>query len=354
MPKNRISKSADGRYLYSARDPAGKRHQIASKKGELRSQFSKRCDALDAKVANITIGTEPTFDVLYQRWLTEYQEKHCSLGDRRGCNQAYKFIKPAFGFRRLSEIKRSDVYDLLTQVDDQGFSRSTLKQIRATVSRPYAWAIDTLEMDLTNPVAGLRYKTRAKTSQTSRKRFIIDADAELLFKELEGTNYEAYSHLLYLTGWRPSEGMGLRREDIRPDGIHIQRAWTSDGLGELKNASSKRITPITQEIRHWLDHQLNTIGGSPWLFPSVNGHPSLNAATLAIKSAAARAGIVVTPYDFRHTFATKMAPMTDHKTLQYLMGHADIQTTMKYYVEVTEETLTTAATTMAKAMKRTT
>lgn len=351
MPKNRISKSADGRYLYSATDPSGRRHRIASKKGELRSQFSKRCDELDARVADITIGTEPTFDALYQRWLLEYQEKHCSLGDRRACNQAYKFIKPAIGFRRLSEIKRSDVFDLLTQVDKQGYSQSTISKVRTTISRPYSWAINTLQMDVDNPVTGLRYKTRAKTSRASRKRAISDKSANLLFTELEGENYEAYTHLLYLTGWRPSEGLGLRKEDLRKDGIHILRAWTHDGLGELKNASSRRITPYTPEIRYWIDKQLLATPDTPWLFPSVNGNPSLNAATKAIKKAAARAKVTVTPYDFRHTFATKMAPLIDLKTLQYLMGHADIQTTMKYYVAVTDETLANAASVMAQAME---
>ena len=38
-----------------------------------------------------------------------------------------------------------------------------------------------------------------------------------------------------------------------------------------------------------------------------------------------------TAHIFRHTFATMMEPHTDIKTLQSIMGHADIQTTMNRY-----------------------
>ena len=43
-------------------------------------------------------------------------------------------------------------------------------------------------------------------------------------------------------------------------------------------------------------------------------------------------------YDFRHTFATRMASKgMNPKTLQYIMGHSDISTTLRYYVGITDE-----------------
>ena len=38
-----------------------------------------------------------------------------------------------------------------------------------------------------------------------------------------------------------------------------------------------------------------------------------------------------TPHVFRHTYASLMEPYTDAKTLQSVMGHADISTTLNRY-----------------------
>lgn len=43
-----------------------------------------------------------------------------------------------------------------------------------------------------------------------------------------------------------------------------------------------------------------------------------------------------------------MSAVLPLKTLQYLMRHSDIQTTMKYYVEVTDDAMKTAASEMQK------
>ena len=44
-----------------------------------------------------------------------------------------------------------------------------------------------------------------------------------------------------------------------------------------------------------------------------------------------------TAHIFRHTFATVAAPFLDIKTLQSIMGHADIETTLDRYTHAQEE-----------------
>ena len=41
-------------------------------------------------------------------------------------------------------------------------------------------------------------------------------------------------------------------------------------------------------------------------------------------------GIRITPHRLRHTMATELAARKDIRTLQQLLGHTDIQTTMQY------------------------
>lgn len=58
------------------------------------------------------------------------------------------------------------------------------------------------------------------------------------------------------------------------------------------------------------------------------------------KIAVLRSPVKITLYDFKHTFATRMAQHgTNPKILQYLMGHESIETTMNFYVDFTIEYL---------------
>lgn len=49
-----------------------------------------------------------------------------------------------------------------------------------------------------------------------------------------------------------------------------------------------------------------------------------------------------TAHVFRHTFATIAAPYLDIKTLQTIMGHADIETTLDRYTHAQEERIRAA------------
>ena len=50
-----------------------------------------------------------------------------------------------------------------------------------------------------------------------------------------------------------------------------------------------------------------------------------------------------TAHIFRHTFATVAAPFLDIKTLQIIMGHADIETTLDRYTHAQEERIRAAS-----------
>lgn len=360
MPKNRIFKTKDGRYQYKVTDSSGNRRQIFSRRGETRGAFSIRCDQLDKEE---TFDTEIiNFNDLFYAWIRGHVEVGLSPGYRKICVYVYDhYVGPYYGQKRIQDIKRRDVYQLLVQYDKKGMSSSTLSKIRACFSRPYNWAINALALDLVSPTQGLIYRKKSQ-KRNSRSRVITDEEMSRFLKAAEKSKYYNYFLILKMTGLRPSECLGLKIKDIKSDHLEIRRGITRDGLSPLKTDTAIRDIPLTDSLKKVLSDQKAVsvfVTREGWLFPSESGKPSMNAIENATKRAIkqtaeyqtgghngmkklklVRSPIKLSLYDFRHTYATKMAEQNiNPKALQYLMGHKDIETTLNYYIGITDKML---------------
>jgi integrase len=353
MPKNRIHKRKDGRYTYSVTDAVGKRHNLTSRRGEPKPEFAKRCDALD-RLTESEVRAE-TLDDLFEMFRAQYLAVHNSKSDNEITTYLYKdHVHDLLGHRKINEITRADVNHVLTAALKKGLSPSTIKKIRGCISRPYNWAINSLGIKIMSPTAGLVFRY-AKTDTKQPIKVITDDEARRFFEAAKGTKYVNYFRLLYETGIRPSEALGLQIPDVAGPDIQIRRGVTARGLSELKTKRAIRDIPITPEVRAVIDNQIKRVGLSTrerWLFASQSGQPKMSMIVTAFKRIRRKTGrvgrgkglSVTTPpvafslYDFRHTFATRMASKgMNPKTLQYIMGHSDISTTLRYYVGITDE-----------------
>ncbi len=144
--------------------------------------------------------------------------------------------------------------------------------------------------------------------------------------------------LLYATGMRVSELVGLPRTVLRGD----KRVFSIKGKG-----GRERLVPLNAEARAALDRFLEVSGrfdNSPWLFPSksASGHMTRQRFAQDLKDVAAEAGIGgdrISPHVLRHAFASHLLDRgADLRTVQQLLGHADISTT-EIYTHVLQERL---------------
>ena len=361
MPINRIHTLADGRRSYKITDASGKRHTLRSRKDESLKQFRARCDKLDRMIASPDLSVTMTLDELWDSYETQHQQVYNGPADNRTMRPIYaKHVQPQFGNRRITEITRGQISKHLTAMVEAGYSRSMVGKVRQCFSRPYAFAIDVYGLLITNPTQGLRVSYKRATDDPGGSRVISDSDLDRFLQLASGTKYYNYYRLLSLTGLRPSECLGLQRQDITLKHIEIRRKVSRDGIGDLKTQSARRQIPITPEIRSVLDDQLRRISGhSDWLFATRSGQPSMWGLKSAFdyqirRSAVWQGQVMIEPalkislYDFRHTFATKAADsgMPMH-LLQRLLGHSDIQTTMRYYVHLTDTSMEQMADHMA-------
>lgn len=156
-----------------------------------------------------------------------------------------------------------------------------------------------------------------------------------LFRALR---FHCLLEILYATGMRVSELVGLPRSVLRGD----QRVLTIKGKG-----GRERLVPLNASARDALDRFVAVSGrfdNSPWLFPSKSdsGHVTRQGFALDLKEVADEAGLDATrvsPHVLRHAFASHLLDRgADLRSVQQLLGHADISTT-EIYTHVLQERL---------------
>lgn len=143
-----------------------------------------------------------------------------------------------------------------------------------------------------------------------------------------GRTARAALETMYATGLRVSELAGLRSAVFSPDNpVLLVR-----GKG-----GRERMVPLTDAAREALaGHRAGLAKPSGWLFPGRDPARPLTrqALFLLIKGVALDAGLDparVSPHVLRHSFASHLlAHGADLRSLQLLLGHADIATTQIY------------------------
>lgn len=262
--------------------------------------------------------------------------------------------------RHPSEMGQAEVGQFLTYLaTEQRVSASTQNQALAALLFLYK---QVLQIDI-GWVEGI---TRAKQS---RRLPVVLTQQEVtsLLKCTSGTPGLVLK-LLYGAGLRLSEGLNLRVKDIDLDTrVLIVRGGKGDKDRTTMVPASlvPELQRVIEERRGW--HQLDIAAGRasvdlphalarkypnagrewPWqyIFATPGYHTNPETGELrrhhlfdwtiqrAMKSACQAAGISkpATPHTLRHCFATHLLQAgTDIRTIQELLGHSDVETTMIY------------------------
>jgi integrase/recombinase XerD len=158
----------------------------------------------------------------------------------------------------------------------------------------------------------------------------------------------ALLELLYGTGARISEAVGLDVDDIDVCGIDGTIDGTTDGttdgntvLLSGKGGKQRRVPVGSYAARAVGDYLARARPGfaaagrgTPKLFLNSRGGPlSRQSAWVVLRTAAERAGITVdvSPHTLRHSFATHLVEGgADVRVVQELLGHASVTTTQIY------------------------
>lgn len=129
--------------------------------------------------------------------------------------------------------------------------------------------------------------------------------------------------ILYYTGLRPAELVRLQVKDIslKENALMVRYSKTK----------RFRMIPLHSSIVPILETLLVGRKAEDYIFQSNHGKVHQISIHKGLQAACIRAGVKVTPYQFRHTFATQYLKATRNlRGAQQLLGHTALQMTTRY------------------------
>jgi integrase len=271
----------------------------------------------------------------YLRYATE--DRGCKPSTVRGYrNTINVHLVPVFGSMKLTDIGVQEIERWragMTSVRVQReLSNKTKNNLLVLMHAIFRHAVKLYGLPA-NPVASVdRFRVRS-----SGDIQVFSPEEVWALVRAAGSEADAAIFLTAaFTGLRRGELLGLRWRDVDFAGSTI-RVRASYAAGKLTTPKSGKVraVPMAPDVASALarlgDRERFT-GDDDFVFAGELGPPlDGDALSSRYRDALERAGLrPLRFHDLRHTFGTRMIAKADIRRVQEWMGHADIQTTMKY------------------------
>ncbi len=292
-----------------------------------------------------------------QRWISTYLDAQVAEMDAAANTQS-AYGRDLLDFagwlatkgQDFTAVTRIDVEGYLIHCQAQGLAQATRARRLSSIKGLYrfafeeGWRADNPAIQIKGPG---RAKSLPKTLSIEEVERLLAAARTHGRKKIDQLRNICLMELLYATGMRVTELVSLPITAARGD----PRMILVRGKG-----GKERMVPLSPPARAalaaWIkqrdkqDEELRANGKPPsrFLFPSRGklGHLTRHRFYMLIKELAVHGGVMpskVTPHTLRHAFATHLlANGADLRSIQTLLGHADISTT-EIYTHVLEERL---------------
>jgi len=259
-----------------------------------------------------------------------------------------KDIKQFFkekGISHVDEINRESINDWILTLRSKK-NPKTGKEICVGTIAAHLWAIRKFLSFIKEEKRLLCYEWDIRIPKVPSPEvveFLEMSELEKLFSFLDNSKIHdvrlrAFIELMINTGMRPSETLGLKRDDLKEQPKEIEI------IGKGKK---KRPIYFNERAYYWLDLYLSKrTDKHPALFVIHNGKQTtrtwdLRGAEYSFQQLIKKMDFgerKIVPHTFRHTFATlRMANGCPPDYIARILGHSKVEITRKYYLAATKK-----------------
>ena len=238
--------------------------------------------------------------------------------------------------KKINEITSIDIEKFTSKFSTQGLEKSTISRKMSALSHFFIFLLEE-NMIKRNPINELdlpkQIKKLPKILSVDQVEKLIKSSRE--DQSINGIRLNTMIEILYATGIRVSElvEMKLSATYAEKNFLLVQGKGNKERLVPISENTEDKIKDFLKIRNKFLYNDSE----SKWLFPSKQsskGHITRQRFNQLLQTLCERVNldnIKISPHKLRHAFATHLlANGVDLRSLQQMLGHADISTTQIY------------------------
>ena len=282
------------------------------------------------------------FRTLAMQWWDEASENLASQSIRT-YNQALKRAVDFWDDKKISDIKASEITRFLKIVADRGYAQKTVANQKLVISRILQFGVEMGDVEYNACASaslpkGLTKKKREAATETDEN--IVKRSADVWI----------FPYIAIMTGMRKGEILALQWRDIDFDNnrIYVTKSVYHEGdkpyVKRPKTEAGNRVVPLLAPLkaeflkvkkRPAINYIVSDTGESPL---------TNKRFTTLYKHFQNETGVRCTAHMLRHSFATiAFEQGVPPKSVQEILGHKQLSTTMDIYTTFRETALDDAA-----------
>lgn len=376
------SQRENGTYSYRWTDQNGKRQAVYAPTLEALREKEEQI-LVDSHDGIIISNKNMALNDLFDLW-TQLKR---GLKDSTFKNYIYMYnmyVRHSFGKLKIKQINKSDVRRFYNQLaDDKILKMATIDLVHSVLHQVFQVGVDDRLIRI-NPTDGMLRELKLCHGCDSEAKRALTLDEQSLFfhyllKTPKYTHWYPIFYIMANTGMRVGEITGLRWRDVDLKEAqisinhtlvyydHMDEKGCYFSINTPKTKAAERTIPMTEAVKEaflmekksqdaaGMCCKVRIEGYDDFIFLNRSGGvqsaANLNKALRRImrdcnmEMLETHNGpddpVLLPPFSchiLRHTFATRLCESgVNIKVIQNVLGHADIDTTMNIYVDVTRE-----------------
>ena len=262
----------------------------------------------DLGFKNTTIGE--VYNILEPILLKSYQNEEMSESNYKNMISVYKNHLIKIENKKIMELKKKEVQKV---IDESGLKYTGRDYIKNIFTRIIDYSVEELGLSVDAKLTDLNV---GKKEKSTKHIPFTDKEIEIL-KTLPKTKLIVKLIMIFLyTGMRPNEGL-----NIETTNVFIDKGYMIGG--SKTEAGRNRIIPIHSDIKQFIIELYDT--NNKYLIVNENTKQKMSYDTYQKMFDALMQNLNLdhTPYDTRHTFATKCAKAgINDVIIKIIIGHS--------------------------------